>query len=61
MISLTSPVKNDNIKNSNNNNNKIDLPLPEYEYELFIPCCSPYLALSSGACGTSIRASIPEL
>ena len=22
--------------------------------ELFIPCCSPYLALSSGACGASI-------
>ena len=29
--------------------------------ELFIPCCSPYLALSSGACGASIRASFPEL
>ena len=29
--------------------------------ELFIPCCSSYLALSSGACGASIRASVPEL
>ena len=29
--------------------------------ELFIPCCSPYLALSSGACGVSIHASVPEL
>ena len=29
--------------------------------ELFIPCCSPYLALSSGACGASIRASVPKL
>ena len=28
---------------------------------LFIPCCSPYFALSSGACGTSICASVPEL
>ena len=28
--------------------------------ELFIPCCSPYLALSSGACGASICASGPE-
>ena len=29
--------------------------------ELFIPCCSPYLTLSSGACGASICASVPEL
>ena len=29
--------------------------------ELFITCCSPYLALSSGACGASIHASVPEL
>ena len=29
--------------------------------ELFISCCSPYLALSSGACGASIRAFVPEL
>ena len=33
----------------------------ETQNELFIPCCSPYLALSSGACGTSIHASVPEL
>ena len=29
--------------------------------ELLLSCYSPYLALSSGACGASIRASIPEL
>ena len=26
-----------------------------------VSCCSPYLALYSGACGASIRASLPEL
>ena len=40
---------------------KIDLPAQKHKNELFIPCCSPYLALSSGACGTSICASVPEL
>ena len=32
----------------------------KHENELFIPCCSPYLALSS-ACGASTRASVTEL
>ena len=39
----------------------IDLPAQKHKKELFIPCCSPYLALSSGTCGASIRASVPEL
>ena len=29
--------------------------------ELVVSCYSPYLVLSSGACGASIRASVPEL
>ena len=29
--------------------------------ELLVSCYSPYLALSSGACGASIHASVPEL
>ena len=40
---------------------KIDLPAQKHKNELFIPCCSTYLALSSGACGISIRDSVPEL
>ena len=39
----------------------INLPAQKEKNELLISCCSPYLALSSGACGTSIRASVPEL
>ena len=34
--------------------------LPPY-YVLLVSCHSPYLALSSGACGASIRASVSEL
>ena len=30
----------------------------KYENGLFILCCSPY---TSGACGTSIRAYVPQL
>ena len=40
---------------------ELHLPAQKYKNELFIPCCGPYLALSSGACGASIRASVPEL
>ena len=31
------------------------------QMELLVSCYSPYLALSSGACGASIRASVSEL
>ena len=40
---------------------KTDLTTFLTRMELLVSCYSPYLALSSGACGTSIRASAPEL
>ena len=39
----------------------MDLLVQKHKNELFIPCCSPYLALSSGACGASIPASVPRV
>ena len=40
---------------------KTDLTTFLTRMELLVSCYSPYLALSSGACGASIRASAPEL
>ena len=40
---------------------KTDLKIFLTRMELLVSCYSPYLALSSGACGASICASVPEL
>ena len=40
---------------------KTDLTTFLTRMELLVSCYSPYLVLSSGACGASIRASVPEL
>ena len=40
---------------------KSTFPAQKHKNEFFMPCCSPYIAVSSGACGASIRGSVQDL